>query len=39
MESLKNLITAPAEALLSTSEDPQVFQDTELAYSEMQDTI
>ena len=40
MKSLKNLITAPAEALLSTPEDPLVFQDTELAYSEMQqDTI
>ncbi|MCC2648074.1 MAG: hypothetical protein K0R16_877 [Nitrososphaeraceae archaeon] len=36
MKSLKNLITAPAEALLSTPEDPQVFQDIELVYSEMQ---
>ena len=36
MKSLKNLIKAPAEARLSTPEEPQVFQDTEPAYSEMQ---
>lgn len=36
MKSLKNLITAPAEALLSTPEDPPVLEGTELAYSEMQ---
>jgi hypothetical protein len=36
MKSLKNLITAPVEDLLLTPEDPQVFQDIELVYSEMQ---